>query len=172
MGIRDNDKEKTAKKFRAAIQRIQDGNYQSPKLRKRKKVKLNQNTVEIEAGQSVGSMRHHGDILSEIEEINNPKTSEIETDNCYEGVTDDELRLENKKLLKRNKKLIKERNEFGSKNQDKQKEIDRIKQEYQSLLELYSQVTSAFFDLIPADERTRLFEKVERRNGNNVTPIK
>lgn len=172
MGIRDKDKEKTARKFRAAIQRIQNGTYKSPKLLKRNKVKLNQNTVEIEAGQSVGSLRHHEVILSEIEKFNNPQASENETSNRYEGVTDDELRLKNKKLLKRNKKLIKEINEFRSKNQGKQMEIDRIKLEYQSLLEIYSQVTSAFFDLIPVDERTNLFEKVERRNGSNVTPIK
>lgn len=78
MSIRETSKAEKAKQLRAAIQRVQDGTYKSPKLKKRNKVKLTVNTVEIEAGVAPGTLRNYYGIRNAIEHITKLNQSKLQ----------------------------------------------------------------------------------------------
>lgn len=85
MSLQEIKKQKTALKAIEAIKRIQDGKPNLRKLLNRDNLKLNQHTVEQEAGLSVGALKHHDDILTMISDINlmgceQEKTTGTQTD--------------------------------------------------------------------------------------------
>jgi len=169
MQIRDVKKENTAAKAQAAITRIVEGTYTNKTLKKRKKVKLNQSTVEMEAGLSVSSLRNHPDILALIENQNNP----MGQDNLSAD-SSDIYHLQNQitKLRKQKKELQKQKRELTQKSQleySKHQSLEKINKEIHAD---YIQLTSALFDLIPQEERQDLFEKLSHRYSNNVIQIK
>lgn len=169
MSIRDVKKENTAARALAAITRIVEGTYTNKTLKKRKKVKLNQSTVEMEAGLGVSSLRNHPDILALIENQNNPNEQDnLSTDSS------DIYHLQNQitKLKKQKKELQKQKKELTQKYQlesSKHQSLEDINKEIHAD---YIQLTSALFDLIPQEERQDLFENLAKRSLNNVVKIK
>lgn len=66
MNLRVTEKEKTKQNLRDAIERLKSGTVTAKTLLGKKNIKINRLTVEIEAGMSKGSLRHHPDIVAEI----------------------------------------------------------------------------------------------------------
>lgn len=169
MPIRDLKKEKTAAKAQAAITRIVEGIYTNKTLKKRKKVKLNQSTVEMEAGLGVSSLRNHPDILALIENQNNPKGQ----DNLSAD-SSDIYHLQNQiiQLKKQKKELQKQKKELTQKYQLKFSKHQSLEDINKEIHADYIQLTSALFDLVPQEERQDLFEKLSQRSSSNVIQIK
>lgn len=170
MSLRDVKKEKTAQKFRTAMARIIEGVPTSRKLKKRANLKLNQSTVEEEAGLTVGSLRHHEKILKEIEAYNFPK-AESES---YKGSDENAGRLkrENEKLRLQRKKALKEKLLAKKKKQEQLEKINKLTDENILLHERTAEVISALFYSIPQEDRQDLFEKSFKLTSENVVPIK
>jgi len=175
MSLRDINKEKTAKKARDAIQRIINGIPTNKELKSRSNLKLNQSTVEKEAGISVSALKHHTDILDEIIEINSPITEP--TLDTLENNSNEarKVYLLNKKIetLKSQKKAaIKAKNTAIDLNKEYSAEIVKLKFDNKALHSHHAQVVSAMFDIIPIEKLGKFVPKVNLDQKDNIVPIK
>ncbi|MFT5297241.1 MAG: hypothetical protein ACI9YH_003272 [Colwellia sp.] len=175
MSLRDIKKEKTAKRAREAIQRIVNGIPTNKVLKNRNNLKLNQSTVEKEAGLSVSALKHHGDILTEIDNINSPiaeTTLATLESNSNETV---KVYLLNKKIetLKEQKKsAIKAKKAAIDLNKEYLAAIAKLKYDNNALHSHHAQVVSAMFEIIPLDKLGQFVSKVNLGQNDNVIPIK
>ncbi|MBA6256466.1 MULTISPECIES: hypothetical protein [unclassified Colwellia] len=175
MSLRDIKKEKTAKRAREAIQRIINGIPTNKELKNRNKLKLNQSTVEKEAGLGVSALKHHGDILKEIDGINSPIT-ETTLDTLDSNSNESEkVYLLNKKIetLKSQKKAaITAKKAAIDLNKEYSAEIEKLKYDNKALHSHHAQVVSAMFEIIPLDKLGQFVSKVNLGQNDNVIPIK
>tara|TARA_B100000700_G_C14964300_1_gene818092 strand:- start:1012 stop:1530 length:519 start_codon:yes stop_codon:yes gene_type:complete len=171
MPIRATQKEKTATKAEAAIQRILEGTYTNKILIKRKrngkKIKLNQSTVEMEAGLGVRTLRNHPNVLEKIDKINNPELVENQPvfSTNYSSTEVEKLKNDKKTLQKqKNEQLEKYKLE-----RTKRMSLENINKEIHAN---YIQLTCALFDLVPQQERQDLFDKPPKKVQGDVVPLK
>jgi len=168
MSIRNAKRERTAAKALAAVNRIVEGSYTNKTLKKRRKVKLNQSTVEIEAGLSVSSLRNHPEILNIIENQNkaeNLKTSIVDSPEYYQ-------KNQVAKLKQQKKELQKQKKELTQKYQSEYSENQSLKEVNKEIHAEYIQIISALFDLIRQEDRQTFFEGLTKRSISNVVKIK
>ena len=175
MSLRDIKKEKTAKRAREAMQRIINGLPKNKKLKKRNALKLNQSTVEKEAGISVSSLKHHPDILKEIMDYNSPvteKTLSTLTSNQNEPVNVYLLKKEIETLKKQKKAAIKAKNNAIELNKEYSQDISKLKYDNKALHSHHAQVVSAMFEIIPLEKLGKFVSIVSLGKNDNVTSIR
>jgi hypothetical protein len=178
MSLRSVDKEKTAQKAREAIERIKQGVPKNRKLKKRTKLKLNQNTVEIEAGLSIRALKHHPDVLMEIQEYTDSilKVGSIakvdSTDTVDSSANLGLLKREVVKLKEQKKKLLQEKRDDSSQRKSDLQTIVDLREYNKAMQQNHAEVVSAMYNLIPQEQRSNLFERISYTVGNNVIPIK
>ena len=170
MSLRDIEKEKTAQKARAAMERIKSGTPNNLKLKKRKNLKLNQNTVEIETGLSVRALKHHPEILTEIMDYKAPRIDS--GDNNASDVIAVLLKRENEKLKEQKKKALKATRNTQESNEKLSDKIDKLERENKALHKRHAEMVSALFNMIPQEAVNGLFEKDFTPGNKNVVPIK
>jgi uncharacterized protein (DUF3084 family) len=142
------------KKYHEAIEAIINGSCTSEELRKRKNVKLNYNTVEMEAGVSRSALKKHPDIMEKIDRIN-------------AGREDEQKKLRNAidKKDNKNNKLEAEIALLNSKVESR----DQLLEEKENTLERLQadefHLVSALFDSVPFSERDKLFENAEKEES-------
>ncbi|TOJ61799.1 hypothetical protein [Vibrio parahaemolyticus] len=142
------------KKYHCAIEAILNGSCTSEKLRKRKNVKLNYNTVEIEAGVTRGALKKHPKIMKKIDLINKgkerePQERQDEADKKNEKYNElkDQVELLSKQLENRDLLL-----------EEKKETLKRLQEDEFHLI-------SALFDSVPFSERDKLFENTEKEES-------
>ena len=170
MSLREIKKEKTALKAIEAIKRIQDGKPNHRKLLNRDNLKLNQHTVEQEAGLAVGALKHHDDILTMISDINlmgceQEKTTGTQTDIYL-------LKQEIIKLKAQKKAAITGKKDAIALKKSYAEQLETLKYENKMLHQHHAEVVSALFDLIPQEDREGIVIKAMSHGNTNVVPIK
>ncbi|PQJ47271.1 hypothetical protein [Vibrio splendidus] len=161
-------------KYYDAIQRILNGKPSNPELKdlaNKGKLKLNNYSVEREAGMSTGSLRRHPDIKAAIKKatitkskddlIKNTEAAEPELIQHYEQ----ELTKERSKRIKSNKLK-----------RQYQGEVERVTVAMKEQLSHHQNMMFAIFDLIPEDKRQGMFNDAlhvggEHKNKNGRPPI-
>jgi hypothetical protein len=171
MSLRDKKKENTAKRAREAIKRILNGTPTHKELKKRVTVKLNQSTVETEAGLGVSSLRNHGDILVEIEQHNSPDHG-VDSKIDYTMTDYFVLNKEKDKLKKNKKSFSNEKKVLTAKNKSQIEEIEELERLNTEIHSHYVQMNCALFDMVPQEQRQDIFEKLKTRGSGNVVPFK
>ncbi|MBF4385419.1 hypothetical protein EA848_18330 [Vibrio anguillarum] len=141
-------------KYHNAIDAIRYGSYTSKTLRKRNNVKLNYNTVEIEAGVSRGALKKHPDIMEKIDRINAGREAEQKK---QQGAID--------KKDKKDNELEIEIEHLNSKVESR----DQLLEEKDAILTRLQtdkfHLVSALFDSVPFSERDKLFENAEKEES-------
>jgi hypothetical protein len=140
-------KDKSKKAFLEAIDRIKCKACTSKKLRGKSEVKLNKHNVEIEAGFTTGSLRHHPDIVAIIVSSGDPQ---VDIDSLKEKI--EELKADKKKL---------ERDSIKQK-----RKMDLADNALSKQLSLHHQTITALFFKLPLDERESLISKLDERQLN------
>ncbi|MFL0854999.1 bacterioferritin comigratory protein [Vibrio parahaemolyticus] len=154
-------KEVTRKALLDALERLLNGEPSSLELKtkaKQGKLKVNNNTVEKEAGLSVGSLRNHPDIkvmikarsLSAKVESSNSATSEID-------VLQDEI-----KQLKREKTQL---------NKLKSKHLADSRKSEQALAKqaaIHIKMVQTLMEMLPENEREKAMDKIVNMRPDNV----
>ncbi|CAH8185293.1 hypothetical protein [Vibrio aestuarianus] len=145
---------KSKKKYHDAIDAIRDGTYTAEKLLKRKTVKLNYNTVEIEAGVTRGALDKHPDIRDKIDNINT-------------GKEDEQKKLQHKidKEDKKYNELEVEVNLLSNKVETREQLLKEKEETLKRLQEDEFHLVSALFDSVPFSERDKLFENTEKEES-------
>jgi hypothetical protein len=173
MTFRDSLKERTALRIREAIERIKLGQPTNRELKKRKNLKLNKCTVEIEAELSTGSLRHYPEIITEINNYN-PALKEISS--SFSDDSDASLVLlqqENTKLKQQKKLANKEKIEENSKARNLADEIEKLKRENVAIHQYYTKTIAALFELVPQEQRQLLLSELRASTGRDkVVPIR
>ncbi|ROQ74300.1 hypothetical protein [Vibrio crassostreae] len=148
-------KERSNKAMLDAIERIVSGTYTSQDLKKQKVVRLNDKNVQIEAGLTLGAIRHHPDIKKRIVDINNARN---ELDKVSELQTKvDKLKKENTKLKAENAAL--------------NLKIKRDADSWEEKLASHHQAITALFFKIPLADREEAIKTIDMSNKDNVTNI-
>lgn len=143
MNLRATEKEKTKHTLREAMERLKSGNITAKALLGKKNIKINRLNVEIEARMSKGALRHHPDIVAEINAI--AKSTQIEAMTGEERVAPvDEL-----------KKRIALKDGLRKQYYD---ELVATKEAMKTQLASHHELIVALFDKIPESVRNGLFE--------------
>lgn len=143
-----------SEKYINAIDAIRYGTYTSETLLNRKTVKLNYNTVEIEAGVTRGALKKHPDIMEKIDRINAKKEGEqqkrqaevYQKEDKNNGLKE-EIALLNREAASLDQSILK-----------KDAIIKRFQEDEFHLI-------SALFDSVPFSERDKLFENTEKEES-------
>jgi uncharacterized protein YdcH (DUF465 family) len=152
MNLRAIEKEKTKQSLREAIERLKNGNVTAKELLGKKNIKINRLTVEIEAKMSKGSLRHHPDIVAEINALANAVPTHKGSQQSEKQVTTvDEL-----------KKKVALKDGLRKQYYD---ELIATREAMQAQLASHHELVVALFDKIPESERSKLFDG---SNGANV----
>ena len=154
-------KQATRKKFLDALERLVKGEPDNRELRlkaKAGKLKINDSTVEQEAGLSVGSLRNHGDIKTMVKAKS--LTNRVDQSDSVQSPI--ELLEEEVKELKR-----------------KRTQANKMKTEYHNLAKSHKAALSVqaskhikmvqeLMEMIPIYERERAMDKIVRTRPDNV----
>jgi len=154
-------KQATKRALEDALERLIKGeptNLELKKKAKQGKLKINNNTVEKEAGLSVGALRNHPDIKAMIKsrslnakvESSESATSEIEL-----------LQQENKKLKGEKTQL----------NKLKSKHLDDARKSEEALAKqatLHIKMVQELMEMIPESEREKAMDKVVHARADNI----
>ncbi|HGF3774359.1 TPA: bacterioferritin comigratory protein [Vibrio parahaemolyticus] len=154
-------KQATKNALETALERLIKGeptNLDLKKKAKQGKLKVNNNTVEKEAGLSVGALRNHPDIKLMIKsrslkakvEISESATSEIEL-----------LQQENKKLKSEKTQL----NKLKSKHLT---EARKSKEALAKQVALHIKMVQELMEMIPENEREKAMDKVVHTRSDNI----
>ncbi|MFM5366848.1 hypothetical protein ACET85_13640 [Aeromonas veronii] len=149
MNLRATEKEKTKQSLREAIERLKSGNVTAKTLLGKKNIKINRLTVEIEAGMSKGSLRHHPDIVAEI--------------NALAGLASQSALPEEKSVtpVEELKKKIALKDGLRKQYYD---ELLATREAMKTQLEAQHELVVALFDKIPLEVRNGLFESAQGVN--------
>ena len=159
MSLRDIKKQKTNKALREAIDRIVAKKPNSKELQeklKKGKLKLNKTNVEIEADKGYGVIRNHSDVEELIYEINNPPLpftdqSSVEKQKSQEKFDRQKVSLKNTEA------------ELA----EKISEIKLLKSVNERLHAHCRELTSALFELVPQEQREKLFDEIIRKSSSD-----
>lgn len=154
MNLRMTEKEKTKQNLREAIERLKNGNITAKVLLGKKAIKINRLTVEIEAGMSKGALRHHPDIVAEINAIAGAASAEPQPKTKPETPVDE---LKKKIALK-----------DGLRKQYYD-ELLATKEAMKAQLAAQLELVVALFNKIPASERNGLFKVCIGKNVVSIT---
>lgn len=154
-------KQATRNALLSALERLLQGeptNIELKKKVKQGKLKVNNNTVEKEAGLSVGTLRNHTDIKQIIKE----KSLKAKVDNSESVTSEIELlQLENKKLKSERTQL----------NKLKAKHLADSRKSEEALAEqasLHINMVKNLMEMIPVCEREKAMDKVVKTRADNI----
>ncbi|MFS1901567.1 hypothetical protein BCU43_009115 [Vibrio lentus] len=143
-----------SEKYINAIDAIRYGTYTSKTLLNRKTVKLNYNTVEIEAGVTRGALKKHPNIMDKIDLINAGKDGEQQE-------RQDEVDKRDEKYSELREQVELLNNKLESRDQLLEEQEDTLK----GLQENEFHLISALFDCVPFNERDKLFESADKEES-------
>ena len=154
-------KQATRKKFLDALERLIKGEPDNRELRlkaKAGKLKINDSTVEQEAGLSVGSLRNHGDIKTMVKNKSlNNRVEQSESTQCPIELLQEEV-----------KKLKKERTQANK----KKTEYRELAKSHQKALATQAashiKMVQELMEMIPVYERENAMDKVVSTRPDNV----
>lgn len=154
-------KQVTRNTLLSALDRLLQGeptNIELKKKAKQGKLKINNNTVEKEAGLSVGTLRNHIDIKKMIE----VKSLKAKVDSSESVTTEIELlQLENKKLKRERTQL----------NKLKAKHLSDSRKSEEALAKqaaIHINMVKNLMEMIPECEREKAMDKVVNARADNV----
>lgn len=150
---RKEKKANTKVKLLDALNRLLENKPQSPKLIKRSvqgNLKINAHAVEIEAGLSIGSLRHHPDVISKI------RSEKLKyNENTDHSSEHNELILKEQEI-KELKKKVKNANNIKA---QYHKEIINLNNSMAEQLSKHHCIVVALSKKIPTDNLVDLFHK-------------
>ncbi|MBA6253138.1 bacterioferritin comigratory protein [Colwellia sp. MB3u-55] len=151
----------TKKKFLDALDRLIKGQPENRELRlkaKAGKLKINDSTVEKEAGLSVGSLRNHEDIKTIVKNKSlNNRVEQSESTQCPIELLQEEV-----------KKLKKEKTQANKK---RAKYLDLAKSHETALAyqaASHIKMVQELMEMVPAYEREKAMDKVVNTRADNV----
>ncbi|MDY7586791.1 bacterioferritin comigratory protein [Vibrio tarriae] len=154
-------KSSTKKILIEALERLVEGTPNDRDLRIKAqsgKLKINNSTVEKEAGLSVGALRNHAD----IKELIKSKSLKIRAENSGSASSEIELLLQENKMLKSEKtelnRLKKKHHETAKRN-----EAELAKQ-----AAIHIKMVQELMDMIPEINREKAMDKIVSIQPNNV----
>lgn len=154
-------KQATRKKFLDALERLIKGEPDNRELRlkaKAGKLKINDSTVEQEAGLSVGSLRNHGDIKTMVK--NKSLNNRVEQSESAQSSI--ELLEEEVKKLKRDRAQANK----------KKTEYHKLSKSHQIALATQAanhiKMVQELMEMIPVYEREKAMDKIVRTRPDNV----
>lgn len=151
----------TRKALIEALERLIAGTPSDRDLRKKAqhgKLKINNNTVEKEAGLSVGALRNHAD----IKEMIKSKSLEIQVTNNDSASSEIEL------LQQENKKLKSEKTHL---NKLKAKHLADAKKSKDALAKqaaIHINMVKALMEMLPESEREKAMDKIVKARPDNI----
>jgi hypothetical protein len=154
-------KQATRNKLVDALERLIEGTPDNRELRlkaKDGKLKINDSTVEKEAGLSVGSLRNHGDIKTMVKNKSlNNRVEQSESTQCPIELLQEEI-----------KKIKKERAQANK----KKAEYHELSKSHQTALATQAathiKMVQELMEMIPVYERERAMDKVVSTRPDNV----
>lgn len=154
-------KQATRKKFLDALERLIKGEPDNRELRlkaKAGKLKINDSTVEQEAGLSVGSLRNHGDIKTMVK--NKSLNNRVEQSESAQSSI--ELLEEEVKKLKRDRAQANK----------KKTEYHKLSKSHQIALATQAanhiKMVQELMEMLPIHEREKAMDKVVETRADNV----
>jgi hypothetical protein len=154
-------KQATRKKFLDALERLIKGEPDNRELRlkaKAGKLKINDSTVEQEAGLSVGSLRNHGDIKDMVK----AKSLTNRVEQSESAKSSIEL------LEEEVKKLKKDRTQANKKKTEYHKLAKSHKTALAAQASSHIKMVQELMEMIPIYERERAMDKIVRTRPDNV----
>ncbi|EOW0794596.1 bacterioferritin comigratory protein [Vibrio vulnificus] len=154
-------KQATKQALENALERLIKGvptNIELKKKAKQGKLKINNNTVEKEAGLSVGALRNHPDIKVMIKSC----SLKARVENSKSATSEIELLQEENKKLKREKTQL---------NKLKTKHLDEARKSNDTLEKqaaLHVKVIQELMEMLPASEREKAMDKVVNTRADNI----
>ena len=154
-------KQATRKKFLDALERLIKGEPDNRELRlkaKDGKLKINDSTVEKEAGLSVGSLRNHSDIkdMVKAKSLTNRVEQSVSTQ-CPIELLQEEI----KKIKKERAQANKKRAEYHELSKSHQKSLA-------AQASSHIKIVQELMEMVPIYERERAMDKIVRTRPDNV----
>ncbi len=152
MSLRKMNKQKTNQSLREAIERIIAKQPQSKKLQKKLKegkLKLNKTNVEIEADRGYGVIKYHSDVEQLIDKLNNPPPMFTDQSSVVQQKLEENFNKQKLSLKKTETELA-----------EKISEIKLLESVNKRLHAHCRELTSALFELVPQDQREKLFDEI------------
>ena len=151
MNLRVTEKEKTKQSLREAIERLKNGNITAKALLGKKSLKINRLNVEIEAGMSKGALRHHPDIVAEINALaSSASQSDLPEEKSVTQVQVEEL-----------KKKVALKDGLRKQYYD---ELVVTQEAMKTQLAVHHELIVALFNKIPINIRDGLFDENQGKN--------
>jgi hypothetical protein len=154
-------KQATRKKFLDALERLIKGEPDNRELRlkaKAGKLKINDSSVEQEAGLSVGSLRNHGDIKTMVKNKSlNKRVEQSESTQCPIELLEEEV-----------KKLKKERTQSNKKKTEYRELAKSHKTALAAQATSHIKMVQELMEMIPVYEREKAMDKVVSTRPDNV----
>lgn len=154
-------KQATRKKLVDALERLIEGKPDNRELRlkaKEGKLKINNNTVEIEADLSVGALRNHGDIKTMVKNKSlYSRVDESESTQCPIELLQEEIRIIKRERTQANKKKA---------------EYHKLSKSHQTALAAQAanhiKMVQELMEMLPVYEREKAMDKVVSTRPDNV----
>ncbi|MDO6488422.1 hypothetical protein Q4503_11965 [Colwellia sp. 6_MG-2023] len=154
-------KQATRKKFLDALERLIKGEPDNRELRlkaKAGKLKINDSTVEQEAGLSVGSLRNHGDIKTMVKNKSlNNRVEQSKSTQCPIELLQEEV-----------KKLKKDRTQANKKKTEYHKLAKSHKTALANQAASHIKMVQVLMEMVPVYEREKAMDKVVSTRADNV----
>lgn len=154
-------KQTTRKKFLDALERLIKGEPDNRELRLKAiagKLKINDSTVEQEAGLSVGSLRNHGDIKTMVKNKSlNNRVEQSESTQCPIELLQEEI----KKIKKERAQANKKKAEYHELSKSHQKALA-------AQAAIHIKMVQELMEMIPVYERENAMDKVVSTRPDNV----
>ncbi|MFA0156088.1 bacterioferritin comigratory protein [Vibrio sp. 10N.261.46.A3] len=151
----------TKNKLINALERLLEGKPENRELRKKAregKLKINNSTVEKEAGLSVGALRNHPDIKDLIQK----KSLSARVNKCMSAQSEVELLLE---------EIKKQKSENTQANKKKKEYLDLARSHEQALATQaanHIKMIQELMEMLPASEREKAMDKVVNTRPDNI----
>lgn len=168
MGIREKQKQETNQRLKDAMQRLIDGVPTDRDLKSRKTLKVNEHTVQIEAGLPLNTIRHHSDVRKAIlkyQESQKQKPLQQE-DHCSDLVGLQQKIIKQKNRIEALNNKLKTETKLKEEYRAKAKSLERVNTE---LLEGEHHLIQALLSKVPLEERQAIFNKYE--SGLNIVSL-
>ena len=146
---------KTNRALWEALDRLKKGQPISSELKERKKLKVNNYAVEIEAGLSIGVLKNHPDVKKAIKVYQDQLALTEHGLSDYEDVAQYKI----KEIRERLKKETEQKKQYVT-------ELDRVNISMKNELAAHHEVVVAMFNKVPLSEREPLM-----RNVDNIVPL-
>ncbi|MEZ9279551.1 bacterioferritin comigratory protein [Vibrio cyclitrophicus] len=151
----------TRKALIEALERLIAGAPNDRELRKKAqngKLKVNNNTVEKEAGLSVGALRNHAD----IKEMIKSKSLEIQVTNNDSASSEIEL------LQQENKKLKSEKTHLNKLKTKHLADARKSKDALAKQAAIHINMVKALMEMLPESEREKAMDKIVKARPDNI----